>query len=243
MPDVEVLLPVGAIALYLYDSVQGLYGDELVFERRRRGWMASAGSDFLFAGRRPYLPNPFAPDAPMFRVSWDRAQDQGTLGPAEADALAGALCLPAWLVRLQFLLLVLALPVVSIALGAGRMLLAVFALYYLLSAVALVLLARRRAALRLTGRQVALLAFESIACAPFAINLVRKVGLLQSAQLRWAEVAAARFDEPERRILGATLGASIAAALAIEDAGTSRAEHLANLRTTLGARIGVALTR
>ena len=243
MPAFEVLLPVGALALYLYDSVHGLYGDELLLQRVRLGWRTSAGSGLLFAGRRPCLPRPLAPDAPVFRVRWDRPQDGGTLGSAEIQAMTVPLRLPGLLVRAQLVLLVLALPVVSIALGAGRVLLAVFALYYLLSFVVLLLLVRARAVLRLTGRQLGLLAFESIACAPFALNLLRKVGLLQSGRLRWAEIAATTFNDRERRELGEAIDASIAAALALEDGGTPRAARLVELRNMLGARLGVAGSR
>lgn len=242
MPSFEVLLPVGAIALYLYDSAQGLYGDEFVIERRRNAWRVSAGAGLLMAGRRPHLPNPFTPDALMFRVRWDRANDDGTLGADDVDTMSGLLRLPRLVVIAQLLLLAAALPVVSILLGAGATLLGLFALYYLLTFVALVALFRARAGLRLSGRQFAVLAFESVACAPFAPNLVRKVALLQSGRLRWVEVAAA-FDEPERRKLGALLGASIASALVIEGTGTARAEHLDALRVTLGDRLGVAVSR
>ena len=243
MPAFEVLLPVGALALYLYDSVQGLYGDELMLERGRRGWRTSAGSGLLLGGRRPYLPSPLAPDAPVFRVRWDRPQEDGTLGAADVRAMAVPLRLPGLIVRVQLALLAIALPVVSIVLGAGRMLLAVFALYYLLSLVTLLLLVRARVVLQLTGRQLWLLAFESIACAPFALNVVRKVGLLHSGRLRWAEVAATTFDERERRELGATIDALIAAELVLEDVDTPRAARLAELRTTIGARLGVAGSR
>ncbi len=241
MPSFEVLLPVGAVALYLYDSAQALYGDELLLERRGRGWRASAGGALLLAGRRPCLPNPFTPGSSLFRVRWDRPNDDGTLGAGDVDAWCGALRPLRGIVLAQLALLVGVLPPVSVALGAGTLLLGVFALYYLLSLLALAVLVSRRRELGLATRQLWLLAFESLACAPFAVNLLRKVSLSQSARLRWLEVASTEFDDAARRRLGAVISASIAAALAVEDAGTPGAARLASIRASLGDRLGVVV--
>lgn len=174
-------------------------------------------------------------------MRWDRPNDDGSLDTAGIDAWCAALRPLRAIVVAQLVLLAGVLPPVSVALGAGTLLLGVFAAYYVLSIVALAVLVSRRRALGLAARQLWLLGFESLACAPFAVNLVRKVGLAQSARLRWLEIAGTTFDEPARRALGRVLAESIAAAQAAEGAGTAGDARLASIRQSLGVRLGVAV--
>jgi hypothetical protein len=54
------------------------------------------------------------------------------------------------------------------------------AAYYLVTAAALGYIYARRRELRVSGRSFLALSFDSLACAPFAINLLRKLALRRS---------------------------------------------------------------
>ena len=70
------------------------------------------------------------------------------------------------------------------------------ALFYLVILVTLVVIYRRRGALRLTGRGFAALCFDALACAPFAINLVRKLALRRSLAGNPIAFATEAFEPP-----------------------------------------------
>jgi hypothetical protein len=79
MTSFEVWLPVGAIGLYLFDSILWLYSNELIFQRRGGKWISAAIPAFLLAGRRVCFPNPLTPGTPQFTVRWsesDRRSEQ-----------------------------------------------------------------------------------------------------------------------------------------------------------------------
>src|SRR5262245_31853449 len=184
MPSFEVLLPIGAIGFYLYDAALMLYADELVLERRHTGWKSSGGCGLQLGGRLLFLPNPLAPGRLLFRMQWDSAaaQERDQLDVAELQRLTRPLQLIA---LLQALFLMVALPPASLTLGAGSVVLVIFAAFYALTVAAIVVLIMRRRSLKVSNRQCAFLAFEALACAPFAVNLVRKVSLARSRDVNW----------------------------------------------------------
>ena len=176
MPSIQVLLPAGALALYLFDSAMLLYADEVVATRARQGWRVTGGWDFLVVGRRPYLLNPLAPHRIAIRQRWMAGDPEPDGEVVDTFPTLDRLLRPVKAIVLALLtLLIGVLPVVSVRYGAGAVLLAVFASAYVLVVAALVLIHRRREALALSGQQFRSLALDSLACPPFAVNLVRKV--------------------------------------------------------------------
>jgi hypothetical protein len=183
MPAFEVLLPLGALAFYCYDCAVLLYGNEILFLEARGRWRFDGGSERLLLRRHLAVPAFLQPWTGVYRLWWREAAPGPTDDAAAAapppPATAGLL--PVQLIcTAQLIILVPILPAVSLGYGAGRALLAVFALYYLLIVLALVLLCWRRRVLQLSVRGCALLALDALACAPFAINLVRRVTLQRS---------------------------------------------------------------
>jgi hypothetical protein len=180
MPSFELLLPMGAIGLYLYDSLLLLYANESLFVRHRRGWSVVAGSDLFVSGRRLCLPNPLTPHLPQFRVQWsERDGRQGLESASEVERFLAALR-PAQYLVLVLLVLLLALPVELLCFGTGVALLVLFAAFYVVILSALVCVYVRRRDLTLTDRAFAALAVDVLACAPFGLNLVRKVSVRRS---------------------------------------------------------------
>jgi len=175
----DLALPLGAIGLYLYDSVRLLYGNEMLFEQRGRTWQVHGGADFLLSGRRPCLPNPLTPGRLLFSARWSPAAASAA-SVADVAAIARLEATARVLRPVVMTLLVLligALPAIALGYGAGRLLLALFALYYGAVVLLLVLLWMRRHDLALSGSAYIALCADALLCAPFAVNLIRKLSL------------------------------------------------------------------
>ncbi len=223
MPPSEWLLPVGALAFYLYDSLLWLYGDELVLLRRAQRWDHAAGSDRLLLRRRVYLPNPLTPQRPLWRACWSDFSTRDQL--TDLGALAGlelTLRPLRALVTLLWLLIVVSLPAMVVSGVRPTLLLALFALIYSVAATMVAWLWRQRAALGLTARSCRALSFDALACPPFAINLVRKISLLTVIRGELLTQARGAFDAPALASLRATLIRRVSELLAVEAVGSVR---------------------
>jgi hypothetical protein len=174
----EILLMTAIIGLYLYDSAMLLYGNQAILAATRRGkWLVEFGSSTYQVLRKDlYIPNPFLPHRAQFLLSWKL---EG--GPAEAEVSlaeyarsARPLGLMVWCMAMALFVL---LPLGFFTrLGDPMLLIAVLVLYASIIA-ALAWLWMHRGSFRLTGKKFAAIAFESVVCSPFALNLVRKVTL------------------------------------------------------------------
>jgi hypothetical protein len=185
MPSEPLLVPLGALAFYLFDSLLMLYGDEaLLVATGRSGWQCTGGSSWLLAGRRVALPNPFLPWQPLWRLV-HRPEPRGVPGRdddarrarATLATLRVALRPLGVLVTLLQWLMLPGLALVLLLLGTGNALLVMLALIYalVLASGAVVIVCRSQ--LQLARGAAWALAAEGLLCPPFAINLVRKVTL------------------------------------------------------------------
>lgn len=179
--DAQLLIGPAVVALYLKDCLLMLRANEGVLVRGWRGrWRASFGRlDWRLRQREPWLCNPFKPWEPVLRLRWDAAAHAGAApAPAAPASAPRALQLGPWVV-VMWLLLFVALPAAYYGhLGLKAMLLVLAELYAFI-VVTLVLVWRRRGALGLGNAQFGVLAFEVLACAPYAPNLVRRLSLLR----------------------------------------------------------------
>ena len=175
----EALLVLLALALYLFDASLFFARDEAALLLGSGGrWHGGFGLDrWRLSGREPYLPNPFMPHRPLFRLRWRFVGSPG----APAGTSVRPVAVPAELQRLAPHVLVsgaclfILLPVALFyPLGLAATC-AVVGLLYANNIVALARLYRHRSAFGLSGAQVGSLAFECLACPPFAVNLVRRL--------------------------------------------------------------------
>ena len=196
MTAVEFWLPVGAIAFYLYDSAQLLWHNELLYVRGAQRWRAEGPAALSLFGRRVYLPNPLLPQRPGFKIHWVLAEQRATAAALPDDFLRALR--PIGFITLLLSWLLVLLPVLSWTLGTGLALLSLFALFYLAIMVALVLMLRARKTLRLPGAACASLVFDALLCAPFAVNLVRKIALRHGLDGDPLAFAGAQFDAEAR---------------------------------------------
>jgi hypothetical protein len=201
-----LLLLGGVVALYLYDSALLLYHNEIVVIGECRGYRVSAGSGFELGGRHVFLPQPFCPHQSLFRLSWPQ---QGVL-PDGAQAIRMrrvrvALAMLAPWTWLLFLLFVAGLPYALFVSGHIEVLLAWIATVYGVILATLALVYRLRKALNLSGRAVAAIALDALLCAPFALNIIRKIGLRQHFHVDLRAVARTVLPDAAIRELTAIL--------------------------------------
>ncbi len=235
MSPVEFWLPVGAAAFYLYDAALLLWQNELVYTRNGSSWLVDGGSQIRLGARRLFLPNPLLPQRPQFLVRWSGNDPRATEADAEVpQALLNALR-PIGVLNLAQLALLFALPIALWVDGAGIAALAVFTLFYVLSIVALVCMFRRRAALGLSARQCWMQALDAIACAPFAVNLTRRIALLHGLTGEPLRFAARHFDAPTLTQARELVAARVHEELADPDATAQREQKLATVLARLGA--------
>lgn len=232
MTPVEFWLPIGAIAFYLYDSAQLLWHNELVYLHGAGRWRAAGPSTISLWGRRLYLPNPLLPQRPGFKVHWSLNDTRPAAAPVPGEFLRALR--PVGFICLLLCGLLLLLPVVSWTLGTGLTMLLLFAGYYLLVLCALAWVLARRAALRLSGTACAGLAFDALACAPFAVNLVRRIALRRGLDGEPVAFAAAQFAPQERAPLRALLARKLDEALAGKEPTPDERARIALLLDRLG---------
>ncbi len=193
MTPIEIWLPLGAAAFYLYDSALLLWQNELVFVHAGRQWRVSGGSGIRLGSRRLFVPNPLTPHQPQFLVCWH--VDPPPRGSVDADLTDLFLALrPVGILNLLHVALLAALPVALWSLGTGIAALAVFALFYLTTLAALIVVFRRRDRLGLSTRGFWALAFDTLACAPFAINMTRRLAMRHGLAAEPLHHAARHFD-------------------------------------------------
>jgi hypothetical protein len=235
MTSFEVWLPLGALALYLFDSTQWLYANELIFLHGGGKWRCAQIPAFLVSGRRVYLPNPLGPATLLFKVRWSESDQRHELEDArELGRFFQALRPVQYLVN-ALLVILLVLPVELLLYGTGVELLVVMALFYLVILVALVVIYLRRGELRLTGRAFAALCFDALACAPFAINLVRKLALRRSLAGNPIAFATEAFEPPALASLVDVVTARVKEDQLREDSHSPRWEVLEAYRQKLNA--------
>ena len=163
-----------AVGLYLYDSALLLYRDEAVVSTvGRSGWAVRFASAVQLRRRYLFIPSPLTPHRPIFRLVWK--PENGVAADrrwTERRALFQPLVPLVWGMLVSIFVL---LPLALFFRLGDAMVLAVVTLLYLNILAILGWLALKRASYGLTRRRLAALAFEALACSPFALNLVRKI--------------------------------------------------------------------
>jgi hypothetical protein len=197
--NTEALLALLIFALYLKDSLLLLGPDEAVLTTRDgKDWAARYGArTWKIAGREPLFANILLPDQALFRLRWNMA-----LGPKQGKA-GRRVAFPPELKRvgrfvwITWLLLFVALPTALIGrLGAVVVICAIGALYAsVLASLACVWAARR--AIVIEPKAFFVLAFECVACPPYAANLVRRLAAASGIAEDF-ETAAQRLLDPRR---------------------------------------------
>jgi hypothetical protein len=175
----ELLLVLVVLGLYLKDATWLLHADEAVLVTARRGrWQAGFGlQNWRLCGKEPFLANPFLPHRPMFRLRWsmEALPEQKIDGQFPDARLLATLAWLAPFAWISWVMLIVVIPASLLTGLGGQVAIAAVVVLYLNILAALATVACLRHRLGLAPRQVGALAFDVIACAPYSINLVRRV--------------------------------------------------------------------
>jgi hypothetical protein len=165
-----------AVGLYFYDSVLLLYCNQgILIPVGKRGWLVSFGSsNFRILGKDVFIPNPLLPHRALFRLSWQF--DGCSLGVEEDWASYRKALLPMVpMVWCMAAALFLFLPLGFFTTLGNSMLISAVVLLYFSIIAALAWVWTKRKTFKLSGKRFAALAFESLVCSPFALNIIRTV--------------------------------------------------------------------
>jgi hypothetical protein len=165
-----------AVGIYLFDSSLLLHCNEgVLFSARKNRWQVGFGSHRVrLRGKELFMPNPFTPHRPLFRLSWQF--DQAALEkPNDWSARTKPYRGFAPFIYGVAVGLFILLPVGLLLKLNEIFLLAILALIYVQILAAIVLMWFKRRALGLNKTRFSMLAFESLVCPPLALNLVRKL--------------------------------------------------------------------
>lgn len=232
----------GVVLMYLYDAALLLYHEEVAFEARGRGAPVAGGLMLEVGGRQLFLPNPFTPWRPLYRLSWTlqshpTGRRKGAASPARLAACSSVLV--PW-IGLLFALFALGLPAcLWPGRGAAVLLGWMVATYATILTTLGVAYAHRRR-LGLTGGQVGALARDALLCPPFALNLLRRVSLEQGHRLDLREVLAGSPASHATTALARMVQARIATSLTFAQADGEEERALRRAQDVYGRFAGDA---
>lgn len=175
----ETWLVLGIIGFYLFDSAMLLFSNELIFIEKKGKWIfACPESRWQLMRKIPYLPNPLTPGKALFRVSWLLSKTDEQQESREAlKRFLNAFNPLRLMTSALFILLMIGIPIVLFIFGTGLGFLLLIGLIYLIIVIMLTLIYRQKETFGVSGNVIAKLAFDSLACPPFALNLIRKITL------------------------------------------------------------------
>lgn len=168
---------IAVVGLYLYDSALLLYCNEaMLIPKGKCNWSVVFGSENLrVVGKQLYIPNPFQMHRPLFRASWQYYGSPKYQEPWDPPRKSFMPLAP--LVWNMAIALFLFLPLGLFTRLGDSILRAALVLLFSSILIALVWVWIHRAEFRIGTKRFAGLAFESLVCPPFALNLVRHVAM------------------------------------------------------------------
>ncbi len=163
------------ISLYLYDSSLLLYSNEgVISPSGSRDWCLNFGFRYHISGKELFLPNPFLPHRPIFRLAWRKPCISATVDTEWASRRSHFSPLAPMILALAFTLFVL-FPIGLFSKIGDIGLLSIIGLLYLNVATPLVWLGFNRKTFGMSAKRYSSIVLECILCPPFAVNLVRKI--------------------------------------------------------------------
>ena len=172
----ETLLVLGVLLFYLYDSLMLLNINELIIQKSFKKWSYRFPVFGLQILRKfPLVNNLLMPNFLIFNLSWPSHKEE--IDSDKLETLIQSMLPLQIIASLLLLLIIFVLPVVAFLFDSGPELLTLFIFIYLLIIFSVCYLFICRDSLGLSGLKISSIAFESILCPPFAINIARKVSL------------------------------------------------------------------
>jgi len=165
--------------IYVYDSTLFLYRNEVVVVARLRGqYEVKFGSDdFSFFGKSIFIPNILLPHRLLYRLSWRPDKTEQEDDDEISESIQKKLLGIGPYIWAMFVALFVLLPI-GLYIHRGTIVIILTVIYfYLLAIIALILIFIERKELGIGLYKFAAISFESLICAPCALNMTRKVSL------------------------------------------------------------------
>jgi hypothetical protein len=194
----EVWLLLGVVGFYLYDSLRLANIHEVYLLKGVLGWQLKLPSNFFkFRGQCIFLPNPLTPWNPIFSSNFfDEIGSQDFIDlPSQ---LSNSLLVIRLLVVTLFIEMLVFLPISIYFFGMGMTTLGIVLSIYITVVILVITLFRKKIEFKLTPKKYLSLAFDCIACPPFALNVVRKLSLATPINLNLFEFVQ-KMLTPNRR--------------------------------------------
>ncbi len=167
----------GVYIFYIYDSLMLLNINELVITRSRNNWSYKFPFlEYQLLRKYPLLPNLLLPGTAIFKTYWPGPSTKSS-NVKEVNIFIKKLFPIQLIVYALLPLQLIFLPMIVYYYGSGVKLLIIFATIYFTILGALIYIFCNRDNLYISLAKFSSLAFESLACPPFALNLVRKVSI------------------------------------------------------------------
>ena len=228
----EAWLMLLVVVLYLQDSALALEPNEAVLERAALGrWRARFGAQhWKLMGRELYFPAVFAPHRALFRLRWRMDGQARPVHTGRQVAVPREIGSFAPFVWVAWVALFVLLPLGLFSPLGTPLSLAAVALLYVNNLLALTLTYRWRDRLRVDRRAVLKLAVECLACAPYSVNLVRRLCALMASKEDFTHAAARLLDGPALALVKAQCLARIDEQIEAEPQGSPRMVLLESAR-------------
>jgi len=171
----EILLILGVFCFYVYDSILVLASNEFIIYKSESKWSyVYPGYNWRFLKKTLYVPNIFRPDLALFSAHW-RFRTQHDNRTVSCNQLMEFISHFKYYLWFLYCLMFICLPAVIYLYGQGIMLLSLFFLVYLNIIFILLIVWKNKKLLLLDNVNLAKICFESLACPPFALNIIRKI--------------------------------------------------------------------
>jgi hypothetical protein len=173
------LLILGIIVLYIFDSFLLIYSNEIILLTKKEKWYFNFPNKNAQMMRKfLYVLSPLNPTEGVFRVFWPV-----TAIEVENEDINNVVILNLELTALRyatfflFFLFFVILPIIILNYGSGIQLLCLILFIYFTISIMLFQIWRKKDKLYLSNATFLKISFDSLMCAPFAINLYRKITL------------------------------------------------------------------
>lgn len=175
----ELLLIIAIIAFYLFDSAILLYSNEVLLTESSGKWKLLCPNNNIFIlNKLFYMPNPLIPINPLFRLYWTNME-------AESEFISNNLLnnfirvlIPLKLLTaILFSFLIFGVPIILTKFGSRHEFIILLIAIYANILSIIIYIGLNRGKFNLSLKKYIFIIFESFVCAPYAINLVRKLSL------------------------------------------------------------------
>ena len=179
MVSSEYLLVICIIGFYLFDSIMLLYGNEVILTESGGKWnLLFPINNFFILNKALFIPNPLTPYSPLLLLYWTSPENElDAVDSGALDNFIRALRPLKYMIGILFALMIFAVPIILIRYGAEKKFIILLLTVYINILLIISYIGYYRSELNISVRKYILIIVESLICAPYALNILRKLSL------------------------------------------------------------------